>query len=99
MAMIRSIVGTWSRPHWSHQSDRILQGLLAILLASGGTDKIVRLWPISSQPATIAPTEMETKRYESAICSENSRLFSRGAADGKIFIHDVSKRDGVTFIK
>ena len=61
------------------------------LLASGGTDKIVRLWPIGNS-ATIAPTEMKTK-HESAISSlaiysENNRLFS-GAADGKIFIHDI----------
>ena len=60
------------------------------LLASGGLDKIVRLWPISNKAE--APIEMETSHdsvvYSLAFASDNRRLFS-GGSDSKILIHDV----------
>jgi WD40 repeat protein len=67
------------------------------LLVSGGYDKIVRLWPISSvtrnEQCPIIPIEMKTRHvshvYSLAITSDNRRLFS-GGAGGKVFIHDVA---------
>ena len=57
------------------------------LLASGGQDKVVRLWPIRN-----VPIEMETRHISSfrwlAISSDNGRLFS-GEHKGKVFIHDI----------
>ena len=68
------------------------------LLASGGHNKIVRLWPIRSQADIENPRnasvsiEMKKKHLNSVACltfvQDNSRLFS-GGLDGKIFIHDV----------
>ena len=69
------------------------------LLASGGFDKIVRLWPISRQGeagrgrnSIIAPIEMETRHASNVNClafaPDNRRLFS-GGTGGKIFIHAV----------
>ena len=66
-------------------------------LASGGYDKIVRLWPISearrkNEATPIAPTEMKRRHISSVFClafaPDNRRLFS-GGLDGQIFIHDV----------
>ena len=68
------------------------------LLASGGSDKIVRLWPISQVTAAegtrnpIVPVQMVAKNNP-AVCSlaftpNNSRLLSAGL-DGKILIHDI----------
>ena len=68
------------------------------LLASGGLDKIVRLWPISNKAEVerghipIAPIEMETRHdsvvYSLAFAPDNRRIFSDGS-DSKILIHDV----------
>ena len=66
------------------------------LLASGGEDKIVRLWPISSALQNgqngIVPIEMKTlfvsPVYCLAISPDNRRLFS-GEKAGKVFVHDV----------
>ena len=70
------------------------------LLASGGCDKIVRLWPNASQtevgrdqnaimaPAIEMETEHQTVVYGLAFAPDNRRFFSAGL-DGKIFIHDV----------
>jgi WD repeat-containing protein 22 len=63
------------------------------MLASGGYDTILRLWPVSQAlDKEIVPFQME-KRHNSivlclAIASDNSRLFS-GGQDMKILIHDV----------
>ena len=64
------------------------------LLASGGTDKIVRLWPIGKpNEDAITPIEMETKHesfvYCLAVTPDNLRLFS-GEKNGKLLIHDVA---------
>ena len=60
------------------------------LLASGGSDNIVRLWPISQNPC--ASIQMETRHnspvYSLAFAPDNRRLLS-GGSDGKIFIHDI----------
>ena len=69
-----------------------------LLLASGGYDKIARLWPISSGAegelnSAIAPFEMETRQesaiYCLAISSDKNRLIS-GEKNGKVFINDVA---------
>ena len=67
------------------------------LLASGGSDKIVRLWPISQAAAEgtrnpIVPVQMIAKNNP-AVCSlaftpKNCRLLSAGL-DGKILIQDI----------
>jgi len=66
------------------------------LLASGGKDKIVRLWPISKETENgnnlvITPIEMETL-HESfisclAISSDNRRLFS--GCNEKLIVLDI----------
>lgn len=73
------------------------------LLASGGEDSIVRLWPISevdeSEELSIVLVEMETKEAETgdqepnivhslAISSDNKRLFSGGWLID-VSIHDI----------
>jgi len=66
------------------------------LLASGGLDKIVRLWPIGNSTGnekdTIIPIKMKTIHepciYCLAISSDNRRLFS-GEKNGNVFIHDI----------
>ena len=68
------------------------------LLASGGEDQIVRLWPLSKavedgRNVSIVPIEMEDM-HESRVCclalsSDNERLFS-GDSLGQVFIHDVA---------
>ena len=61
------------------------------LLASGGADKIVRLWPISKAVENVI--EMKTKHKSSIYClaisSDNRRIIS-GETDGKVIIHDVT---------
>ena len=61
------------------------------LLASGGVDKIVRLWPISKSIENVI--QMKTKHkstiYCLAISSDNRRIIS-GETDGKVIIHDVT---------
>ena len=64
------------------------------LLASGGTDKIVRLWPIGkSNEDAITPIEMGTEHesfvYCLAVTPDNQRVLS-GEMSGKVFIHDVT---------
>ena len=64
------------------------------LLASGGFDKIVRLWPIGkSNEGVITPIEMETEHesfvYCLAVTPDNQRVLS-GEMSGKVFIHDVT---------
>jgi len=66
------------------------------LLASGGWDKIVRLWPISKavhgQNVSI-PVKMETKHESYVRClaiSTDNRLLFSGENLGKVFIHDVA---------
>ena len=68
------------------------------LLASGGEDQIVRLWPLSKavedgRNVSIVPIEMEDI-HESRVCclalsSDNERLFS-GDSLGQVLIHDVA---------
>ena len=71
------------------------------LLASGGEDQIVRLWPLSKavedgrlmEDVSIVPIEMEDI-HESRVCclalsSDNEHLFS-GDSLGQVFIHDVA---------
>ena len=68
------------------------------LLASGGRDTIIRLWPITNLisindgETSIIPIEME-KRHGKSICClafspDNNQIFS-GCADENIFIHNV----------
>ena len=67
------------------------------LLASGGYDKIVRLWSIGkttgNEQRIIDMIEMKTKHKSDVLClaisPDNGRLFS-GGKDGKVFIHDIS---------
>jgi len=64
------------------------------LLASGGHDKVVRLWPMrSAAEGRLALVVMKTRHgsetYCLAISSGNSRLFS-GEKEGKVFIHDIA---------
>ena len=67
------------------------------LLASGGQDEIVRLWPISkaengrTDPRNlIIPIQMETRSciLSLAFSPDNNRLFSGGSGK-KFLIHDV----------
>ena len=61
------------------------------LLASGGVDKIVRLWPISKAVENVIETKTKHKSsiYCLAISSDNRRIIS-GETDGKVIIHDVT---------
>ena len=65
------------------------------MLASGGVDKAVRLWSISSHEAEvvsgqnpIVPIEMET-RHSFSVLSLAFAPGNRRGLDGNIFIHDV----------
>lgn len=71
------------------------------LLASGGWDTIVRLWPISQEAVDdsqnpIIPIEMK-KRHKKvasslAIAPNNSRIFSGDWSEQSVFIHDVETK-------